>query len=214
MATFGTISSPTPTSAQSSSIVENYFVQIDQLSAHNTVSAHEKVASSPRPLLSGPVGQLLPYTPFILFALLFVIAFGILVMNRAKTLRNMTTALLLAIMAASIPTVISYIGMGTQQAVKAGPEEIPRNVVVKSGGLSSVVISWTTDAARTGAVRFDKKPLSPATAITYIANAQATVHVHSVSVDHIVRGQTYEFEILSGTRWYDNNGAYIQFTGQ
>jgi len=194
------------------SVAVNYFITINELTAHNTASAHEEVVQlSPSPLVR-TLTPLLPYTPFVLFALLFVIAFGILVVNRAKSLKNITIALFLALISASIPTVLTYIGQGSRQEVKAGPEEVPRNIRVAPVNSTSVRISWETDAARVGVVRIGKTPYTSQTARVYIADNQESVRVHSVEIDKLVQKASYEFEIMSGTTWYDNGGKYIQFT--
>ena len=211
MATFGTITTPVPTTS-APVVAVNYFVTIDQLSAHNTASAYQEVAQpEPAPLVSG-LSPLLPYAPFVLFALLFVVAFGLLVVNRAKNLKNMTTALVLALITASIPTVITYVGQGSRQEAKAGPDEIPHEMHVRPDTASFAVITWRTDAKHTGVVRFGASPLSPQTARVYVANDRAEVAQHEIRIGGLKKGRTYEFEILSGTTWYDNAGTPIRFT--
>lgn len=192
-------------------VVVNYFLTIKQLTAHNTASAREQVgAPSPSPLAS-TLMPFVPYAPFVLSALLFIVAFGILVVNRAKNLKNITIAILIAFISASIPTMISYVGQGSRQTANAGPEEIPRNVKVVPVSPTSVLISWNTDAARVGAVRFSTSPLTSQSARLYLADNQEAVRIHSVQIDSLA-SQSYEFEILSGTTWYDNGGKYLQFT--
>ena len=194
------------------SVAVNYFVTINELTAHNIASVHEEVTvASPSPIAS-TFAPFIPYTPFVLFALLFMVAFGILVVNRVRNLKNVTTALMLALMVASIPTVLTYIAQGSRQTAKAGPQEVPRNVRVAPASPASVRISWETDAARVGVVRLSKMPFILQTARLYIADDQKSVSVHSIEINSLVRQQSYEFEILSGTTWYDNKGTYIQFT--
>lgn len=211
MASFGSISTPAPANT-SVAIATNYFVSINELSARTTASTQEEVVQPTPSMISQSLEPFFPYTPFILTAVLFIAAFGILIVNRTKSLKNLTTALLLALMTASIPTVISYIGTGSRQAVNAGPDEIPREVRVTPDTPSFVIISWKTDAKHTGVVRFGAAPLSNQTARVYIANDRTEVTDHSIRIGGLTKGKTYEFEILSGTTWYDNGGTYIQFT--
>lgn len=201
------------TTAQPAQVATNYFVQIQALTAHNTVSASERVVSAPQQ--SSFVGMLQPYAmyaPFVISGLLFVIAFGMFFINRIHNWKNITTAFVLALMIAGIPAVLTYVGQGSRQAVKAGPEEIPRNVQVMPAGTTSVLISWQTDAARIGAVQLGKAPLSPVSSRLYLADNRQAVRVHSVQINALERGASYEFELLSGATWYDNGGKYIRFT--
>lgn len=211
MASFDTVTSQASTQAPAA-VAANYFVTVNELTAHNTASAHEEVVVvSPSPLAS-TLTPFIPYTPFVLFGLLFVIAFWILVVNRVRNLKNVTTAFVFALMVAGIPTALTYINQGSRQEVKAGPQEVPRNVRVAPASPTSVRISWETDATRVGVVRFNKIPFSLQTARVYIADNQESVRAHSVEIDRLVKKESYEFEILSGTTWYDNGGKYIQFT--
>lgn len=193
-------------------LAAKHFVQIQELTAHNAVSAHEETVEVSTSPLTQSLEPFVGYTPFILFALLFFVAFGMLVVNRAKTLANMTTAFVLAFMAASIPSVLTYVGQGSRQEVRAGPEETPRNVQVLAGSTNSVIVSWETDAERSGLVRLGKAPFTIDSSRAYIANDQLKVRMHSVEIQGLKKNETYEFEILSGSTWYDNGGTYIQFT--
>jgi hypothetical protein len=213
MASLGGIISPAPTRGVVASAAD-YFVTIDELSAHNTVSAHEEtVQPVQQPTVFSSLQPLLPYTPFVLFALLFVVAFGIQVVNRARNLKNVTTALVLALLVASIPMILTYINQGSPQTAKAGPDEIPREVHVQADTQSSVLILWRTDAKHVGVVKLGPAPFAQNSARAYITNNhEEEVQMHTVRVTGLKKGTTYEFEILSGITWYDNAGKYVQFT--
>jgi len=193
-------------------IAVNYFFTIKQLTAHNTASAHEQIVTpSPSPIVDTLL-PLAPYAPFVISGLLFVIAFGMFFMNRIHNWKNVTIAVIVALMIAGIPAILTYIGQGSRQTANAGPEEIPRNVRVAPVSPTSVLISWNTDAARVGAVRFGKVPLTSQAARIYVADNQKPANKHTVEINSLVSKQSYEFEILSGVTWYDNNGKYIRFT--
>jgi len=189
-----------------------YFVTINELTAHNTGATQEEVAQAAPSPLAALLEPYIPYTPFVLFGLLFTVAFGLLVVNRVKNLKNITAAMILALVTASIPTVISYVSMGSRQAVNAGPDEIPREVRVVPDSPSTITISWHTDAPHTGVVRFGVASLTPQTARMYVANDRTKVTDHTIRVTGLKKGKSYEFEILSGTTWYDNAGTPIKFT--
>lgn len=202
---FGSITNPAPIAAV------NYFVTINQLSARNTQDVATIQEGSPTQYPQW-VDEMIPYTPFILFSALFIAAFGIQVVNRVKTVRSIITAFFIAIFAASIPATLTYIEQGSRQQVKAGPQEVPREIRVSPKSADSILIEWKTDAEHLGMVRIGTKPLTEETGRAYVADNKQKTRVHSVEVPKLIKGETYELEIYSGRAWYDDNGKYIQFT--
>ncbi len=194
-------------------VASTYFVQIQELTAHNTAAVSHKVVQAPQQsFLVSVIEPYAMYAPFVISALLFVIAFAMFFMDRVHNWKNIIGAFVIALMIAGIPAVLTYVGQGSRQAVKAGPEETPRSVQVMPAGMTSVLISWTTDAARIGAVQLGKAPLLPVSSRLYLADNQQAVSVHSVQINSLERGTSYEFELLSGATWYDNGGKFIKFT--
>src|SRR3989344_1016938 len=203
---------PTPMTTPHPLAAVNYYVTINQLSARNAPEAKEEIVAYPQVPFGDMLVPLIPYAPVFLFVLLFTVAFGMQVVNKIRRARHMMVAILIAFFAASIPTVLNYVQQGTRQEARAGPEEVPRQVRVAPQSPGSVVISWETDAPRVGVVRFGKKPLTNASGRVYIGNDQMSVRMHSVQIDTLTKKQPYQFEIMSGNTWYDNNGKYIEFT--
>ena len=212
MASFDSITTRAPTQEPIASAA-NYFVAINELTAHNAaVTNEETVQPTQQSPLFHSLEPYLPYTPFVLVALLFVIALGIQVINHAKNLKNVSAAFVLALLVAGIPMVLNYVGQGSRQTANAGPDEVPREVRVQPNTSSSVLISWITDAKHIGVVKLGPVPFGEKTAFVYLAdNHMEEVQMHTIRVDRLKTGTTYEFEILSGTTWYDNAGNYIQF---
>jgi hypothetical protein len=192
----------------------NYYVAINELSAHTTVSTQQNsVQPVAQSSLLHTLSPYLPYLPFVLFAVLFMGAFYIQVVNRVKNLKNVTTSLAIALMLASIPSVLTYISQGGGQTAHAGPDEIPRELRVAKASPTSVFITWKTDAKHIGVVKLGPSPFSDQTSFVYLAdNHTEEVQMHSIRVDRLKPGTPYEFKILSGSTWYDNAGKYVQFT--
>lgn len=193
-------------------VAVNYFITVGELTARNTVSAHEEVVQYSPSSIADTLLPFIPYAPFVLSGLLFIIAFGMFFMERVHNWKNVMTAVIVALMVAGIPAILTYVGQGSRQTANAGPEEIPRNVSVAPVSPTSVLISWNTDAARIGAVRFGKTPLTSQNARIYIADNQESASKHTVEINFLEKKQSYEFEILSGATWYDNGSKYIRFT--
>lgn len=204
---FGTLASPAP-----AQVAVKYFASVAELSAKTEGNTQTQTIQSQSPQLFDAFDEYLPIAPFVIFGLLFVIAFGIQVANRVKIARSIVTAMTIALFAASIPATLTYLQQGSRQAVNAGPEEVPRNVLVSPGSSDSIVVSWETDAQAIGLVRLGKIPLTADTGRAYLAKDQQKTRTHTVEIKGMVNNQSYEFEIFSGNTWYDNNGAYITFT--
>lgn len=198
--------------ASGGQVATNYFVSISELSAHNTASAAEVTPPPPVPSVAATLMPILPYAPFVLAALLFAIAFGLMLMDRVKNVKNVMAAFLIAMMVASTPMILNYVQQGGRQEVHAGTDEIPRVLNVRPAPQSSVDITWHTDAKHTGVVKFGASPLYPQNARVYVANDRTELTDHSIRIGGLKKGTVYKFEILSGTTWFDNNGQPIQFT--
>jgi hypothetical protein len=189
----------------------NYFVTVNQLSARNAPQTSEELAQTKTVVSTSSLAPYMPFASLALFILLFVAAFGIQVTNGVRNARHVITAFTIALFAASIPLILSYIQLGTGQTVRAGPEEIPRNVRVIQLSKNSSRISWNTDAPRIGVVRIGEVPMTEINSRIVVANERQSVQEHIVDVPGLMDGHRYEFEILSGHTWYDNNGRFIQF---
>lgn len=202
---------PIKNQAPGSEVALNYLVTINQLSAHNAPNiVEEQVQVLPMPV-SKMVSPILPYTPYILFIVLFVAAFSLQVMNVMRSSKNMIVTILLALFAASIPTALNYIENGSRQNVNASPEETPRMIQVQGAGPNSIRISWTTDAEKLSIVKMAKKPLTETNGYIYMGQGSTHVKQHSVTIEKLARNQAYQMEILSGSSWYDNAGVPVEF---
>ena len=209
---FGSLHTPTPNPTNEPLAVANYFVTINQLSAHNAPHTQEEGAQTTPPVATGPLSMIMPYASVILFVLLFIAAFGIQLMRSIRNTKQIITAVMIALFAASIPTILTYVGEGSRQEARAGPEEVPMTVVVQREASDAVHITWKTDAMRIGVVKLGEVPFDANTAKVYVADDQQPVQLHTAIISGLKDKHRYEFEILSGKTWYDNNGTYIPFT--
>lgn len=198
------------TAADTASDAGNYYLNVFALSPKVGEEYPEQQTESEIPL-SPTLSPLVVYAPFFLFFALFTGAFGIQLLTRAWNLRHTMTAFVIALFAASIPFVLTSVrdGVGTQ--TKAGPDDIPRRVRVIEGTKDNVLVVWQTGGERVGAVRYGPAPLDEKTSSLVIGDLGNTVEIHTVKLEPLKTRQSYEFEIFSGTSWYDDNGKPLQF---
>jgi hypothetical protein len=187
-----------------------YYLNVFALSQKEEVTLAEEQVEPEVPL-SPTLSPLVVYAPFFLFFALFIGAFGIQVITRSWNMRRTVMAFIIALFAASVPFVLTSVRDGVGVGAKAGPDDIPRNVRVVKGTDESALVVWQTGGARVGAVRFGPAPIDEKTRDIAIGDLGNIVTIHTVKLDPLKAGQTYEFEILSGTSWYDDNGKPLRF---
>lgn len=190
----------------------NYLVSVEQLSNRNVPTQD---ANTTQVLQSPFFGFLAPYViyaPVALFTLLFACAFGLQLISKVRQAKNILAIFFISLMAAGIPSVLTYVQNGGGQEAKAGPQEAPKVVRVSQSGVDSVKITWNTGAVTIGAIRLSLAPYVLAKASVYIADNGSMTQDHSVIIPHLSQGKEYEFEVLSKGEWYDDNGKYIKFT--
>jgi hypothetical protein len=187
-----------------------YYLNVFALSQKQVIPQTEQTVQADV-ALPPALSPLVVYAPFFLFFALFITAFGIQVITKTWNFRRMVTAFIIALFAASIPLVLPFIreGIGTQ--TKAGPDDIPRNIRVVRSANDSAVVVWETGGNRIGAVRYTPAPFDERVGTVVIGDQGAFVTLHTVSLTRLKPGFTYEFDILSGTGWYDRNGKPLRF---
>ena len=149
--------------------------------------------------------------PAIIFFAIFIAVFGIFLLGRIRNWKMGVTALLLAITLGATPFALNVLKQGTDESVNASPDEIPRNVKVVPLSKTSVQVVWDTDADKIGAVRISLAPYSIRNARIVVGNAGGKTKSHAITIENLTAGKTYELEVLSGSRWYDNGGKRLVF---
>ncbi len=200
---FGSISSPVAT---------NYLLTINQLSARNAPVTAEEVQETKQLQQFSTISSLASFSPIIISIVLFVSTFIFLMMRQLKNFKNISMAVGIALFAACIPTVMNMSQGGVHQNVRAGPEEVPREIRVEKIDASAVQIRWLTDAVKIGSVRMRQKGQGETQYRVHVGDDQQAIKQHSVNITNLKKNQSYEFEILSGSTWYDNAGETLSFT--
>jgi uncharacterized membrane protein len=192
----------------------NHLAEIDQLSQRTETTTQTQTTPSQDAVPTSVLSPYVVYLPLVLFLLLFITAFGMLVMNKVHSAKNVAVGLVIALFAACIPTTITFLQQSGGQITKAGPNETPRQVVITSKDKESAIVTWMTVANVYGGVRYSLAPYTANRAVYRVSdNAQATT-AHAVVIPNLTKGTAYELEIQSGTGWYDNGGTYVRFIFQ
>lgn len=202
--------------AQSNSLPQmaaKHFVSIEQLSLHNTSNQTGQAVAPQTPSIMASLPPLSPgASSFLLFILLFSCAIGIQILKGVSGIKNYIVAFVLALVVASIPVVLDYVNTGGGQQAKAGPQEVPKKILVEYQRPGEVVITWNTEVDAYGGVRFARAPYTIETSRFLIADSGEKTKTHHVILDNLVKNHTYQFEILSGINWYAHEDTYISFT--
>ncbi len=156
------------------------------------------------------------FSPFLIYGtiILFFAIFlgGLLYQIKSQTfeMKRMISTLLVAILVGSIPFTLKTALQVTSISSRAGPDEVPHSIEMQTLTSSSVVITWETQAEKTGAVRVSRVPFDEKLGKMYIGDLGKQVKKHTVKVEGLEVGVQYEMKILSGSTWYDNNGEPLR----
>jgi hypothetical protein len=199
--------------AAENSDIANYCLALSSLSPKQT-NTETPVAGPSGTQLGSDVPILSVYAPFAIFFIMFIAVFGTFMVGRIRNWKMGVSAFLLACTLAATPFLLQGMERFSTSSVRAGPDEIPRNIIVMSKNTKSALITWTTDKEQTGGVKLNELRGLLKNERTFIGNSGGKTKNHTVLIDGLILGKTYEFELLSGVRWYDNNGsrATFQFT--
>ena len=191
--------------------VANHFAMIDALTQkENTQTAVTSPVITSSPILSFLFSPLVIYGSIVLFITLFIGAVFIQFISRVLDWKRTSSSFVVALLIAIMPLSIRVGLEATSLRSFAGPDEVPRKIEIKQVG-SSVQISWETDALKAGSVRYHAVGTEDDVSFTAIADFGKRTKQHIVIIENIKKGIEYEFEILSGSGWYDNNGKPLQF---
>jgi hypothetical protein len=190
--------------------VERYYLALSALTPKDGLAQSPVAGPSGVPQVDNAMA-FASFGPVVIFFVVFVSVFGVFLVGRIRNWRMGVTAFLLAGMLASTPFVLTSIKNGTDGTVHASPDEIPRNVRIIPLSQTSVQIVWETESEKIGAIRIGMKPYSIEKSRTVIGNSGSKTKTHAVTIDRLTYGQTYESEVLSGARWYDNGGQRLVF---
>jgi hypothetical protein len=200
-----------PTPITSGSISANYFIAIDSLTAEAATGTAPSQTSSDNTALSTLTSPILFFGPFFIFIIIFLAAFGIQLVTRIVNRKQMISAAVLSLCLAFIPFVLQYVKNGIGSQSQAGPDTVPRSVVIKQLSQDSVLITWTTGRAVIGAVRYGFSPLSESS-LTITGDTGRNTNIHTIKLERLIRGKFYDLEIYSFEKWYLNQGQPIKFS--
>lgn len=207
MASFGEISSEELSISKN---INSYYTSVYALTPKVEVNQSAQATQSASPVSSN-LASIAIFAPLFIFFVLFLSVLGLQLIRKARTIKNISTAVLIAFIAASIPLVLPAIERQTLYQAKAGPDEVPRYIRIVPATPSKVLVLWTTDAEKIGAVRYSISPFSETTSTVVFGDNGIKTIDHTVQLDRLQKGKEYDLEIFSGTTWYTEKGKPIRF---
>ena len=119
-------------------------------------------------------------------------------------------SILLALVSAALPLTMGVLLQKNGFLTQASTLERPRNLQIVNVTPSSFTVKWQTDGKQYGFLRYGLQPeLSALTSTILETGGLAKRQHHEVLVKGLTPETSYNFEILSGSRWYDNSGALL-----
>lgn len=117
--------------------------------------------------------------------------------------------LLVIVLAIGATTVLTQ--QSPQFFTRAGPTSAPQNIKVTNVKESSFTLAWTTEKESLGSIKqSDEKGVNEKTILDDregVDGKTTARKTHSSTVTNLLPNTTYLYQILSGSKTYDNNGA-------
>lgn len=202
---------PKTAEAQDVQLVGAYLYELNSLTLKETSQPGIPKVISENPNYSVLFSPLLMYGSIIVFIVVLTIALGLQFIQHSLNRRRIAAALFIAFIASSVPLGIRLSLETTRLSIRASSDDVPQNLRIQALSDSTVLINWETKANKTGLVRIGSAPLTDNYGQTIIADNAQKTHMHSVTLERLESGQLYQIEILSGNKWYNDNGRPIEF---
>ena len=197
--------------ARATTAIGPYLQTVEALTLKSTSQEAAPVVLSNSPWISFLFSPLLVYGSVVIFFLVFILLVVLQIARHIVDLRKITASLVVALIVAVIPLSMRLILEANKLEIRASPDEVPRSIMVSQLSSTSLKITWTTNADKTGLVRVSKAPLDPQNAQVVIANFGDKMKEHTVRLENLQPGVEYELEILSGSKWYNIEGKPLKF---
>jgi hypothetical protein len=134
----------------------------------------------------------------------FAIGIAILVITQVSNLKKALTILSLILMTSAVPISVVIMNQQTRIESNAGPDYVPKNVIITQVNSSGFSVMWDTDRPGTGVVRIRSKPETTDFNRIFSEPEGGDIYKHIIKIQDLEPNQTYYLEILSGGIWYDN----------
>lgn len=154
---------------------------------------------------------LLSMSLFVFFFVVVFLGFFPLILEKFRNFKRFQSALVVAFIAGSIPLTLGLALQRSTFFTQASQSEIPKNVVISDVSQNSFKVTWETESEEYGALRFGTDPYTSALDSTVLEEGGLNrKKQHMIVINQLEPNTNYYFEVLSGSRWYDNNGVLPQ----
>jgi hypothetical protein len=177
-----------------------HYLQVQALTPQSgapVVSSSNTVSSSN--LLFG-----LSSTEITVIGAFFAVGIAILVIVLVNNLKKALTVLSLVLMTSAVPISVIIMNQQTRIESNAGPDYVPKNVIVTQVNSTGFSVMWDTDRPGTGVLRVRSKPETTDFNRIYSEPEGGDIYKHLIKVEGLNPNQAYYLEILSAGVWYDN----------
>jgi hypothetical protein len=186
----------------------NHYLQVQALTPENP-DISNAVINGNSSILDTLASGGLPLSLAIFFILL-TIGIITLLITRVADINKILTVSFLALITSAIPYGTKLANEPTRLQSKAGPTEIPKNVIVKDVTPYAFLVTWETDDSNSGVIRLRTEPDTHAEQKVFPESNDGKTSQHSLHITSLSPNTMYYFEILSGADWYNQNGQPLQ----
>jgi hypothetical protein len=192
----------------SSSPISQYYLKIQALTP---ASSSQSTTTAASPINPPKQTDYLSLSMYIFFGMLLVGIFGLL-LTKTKNINKMIAVLIISLVTSAIPLAMNLSQQPADISSQAGPELIPKNVIIDQVNKTGFNIYWYTDKIQVGVVKLSLSPdMKTSPQIISEPNTQAASQ-HQLTIDQLQPDTTYYLQVLSGSDWYDYQGQAIKIT--
>ncbi|OGV94932.1 hypothetical protein A3A66_03890 [Microgenomates group bacterium RIFCSPLOWO2_01_FULL_46_13] len=152
----------------------------------------------------------LPFGMWSLIVFVTVLFLGMVTLMATKTrnLKRLLMVLTAALITAVVPLGLDLTLKPTSVTIRAGAELVPKNLVVDEVTQTGFTVRWETGVPVIGTVRLGTD--GQTFPRTHVEAGGAKTTVHKLTLTQLRPGETYYFEVLSHTTWYNDGGQPLR----
>lgn len=191
--------------------VNQYYMQIQALSQANAQETTQETAQVVGNQTAPPTTNYTLTAFYIFIGMLTVGVIGLL-LTRTRDLNKLIAILVISLITSAIPLGLNLTKQKTTLTSQAGPELIPKELIVSEVTTSGFDISYSTDKAQLSIIRISTSADMKENSRILSHPQENKLSNHLIEVENLDPNTTYYTEVLSGSEWYNHNDKPLEIT--
>jgi len=152
----------------------------------------------------------IPALSIVIFLTVLVIGAFTLLVTKSHQINKMLVLLAMAFIVSAVPIAMRSLAEPVSYRPLAGPQAVPKNVVINKVSSTGFNISWETDRPESGTIRLGPTSSLLTDARVFSEAEGQTSTSHLIEITGLKPFTSYYLVILSGSQWFNNQGQPIK----